>query len=46
MSTPKKEKKELTPEEMKVKFAEITATSIDSQATAFLRSFVSEFSGK
>ncbi len=46
MASPKKEKKEMSPEEMRVKFAEITANTIDYQATAFLRSFVSEFSGK
>lgn len=42
----KKEKKVLTKEEMAKKFEEVTATSIDDQATYFLRSFVSEFSGK
>lgn len=39
-------KKELTAEEMKAKFTEVTKTNIDDQATAFLRSFVGEFGGR
>jgi len=42
----KKEKKVLTVEEMKAKFAEITRTGVDEQAATFLRSFVGEFGGR
>eukprot|EP00056_Hartaetosiga_gracilis_P014125 m.239792 g.239792 ORF g.239792 m.239792 type:complete len:252 (+) comp14066_c0_seq1:141-896(+) len=41
----KKEKKVYTREELMEKFAEVTATSINDQATYFLRAFVTEFSG-
>ncbi|EDQ85028.1 uncharacterized protein MONBRDRAFT_39028 [Monosiga brevicollis MX1] len=43
---PKEEKPPLTEEEIREKFDEVTATSIDAQAKTFLRAFVSEFSGK
>eukprot|EP00911_Craspedida_sp_UC1_P001963 UC1_evm3s1508 len=45
MASAKKEKKVLTPEEMTVEFAKITAKTIDEQANAFLRAFVADFSG-
>eukprot|EP00055_Hartaetosiga_balthica_P002668 m.4796 g.4796 ORF g.4796 m.4796 type:complete len:252 (-) comp2291_c0_seq1:418-1173(-) len=41
----KKEKKVLSREELMDKFAEVTAMTINEQATYFLRSFVTEFSG-
>jgi hypothetical protein len=41
----KKEKKVLTEEELQVEFAKVSNTTIDDQATFFLRSFVTEFSG-
>eukprot|EP00049_Salpingoeca_infusionum_P017762 m.354248 g.354248 ORF g.354248 m.354248 type:complete len:255 (-) comp16964_c0_seq1:279-1043(-) len=40
-----KEKKVLTPEELQVEFAKVTALSIDDQSVYFLRQFVTEFSG-
>ena len=40
-----KPKKQLSKEEIQKKFEEVTAGSIDDQATFFLRSFVSEFAG-
>jgi hypothetical protein len=40
-----KPKKQLSKEEIQTKFAEVTAGTIDDQATFFLRSFVSEFAG-
>lgn len=46
MASDKKEKKELSLEELHAKFAEVSDSSIDDQAQFFLRSFVTEFSGK
>lgn len=46
MSENKKEKTIFTQEELQTKLAEVTAMTIDDQAAFFLRSFVTEFSGK
>ncbi|EGD82771.1 hypothetical protein PTSG_03421 [Salpingoeca rosetta] len=44
-SNEKKQKKQLTPEEIQEKFADVTNSTIDDQSQFFLRSFVTEFSG-
>lgn len=41
----KKEKKIFTQEELQTQLAEVTAMTIDGQATFFLRAFVAEFAG-
>lgn len=38
-------KSEFTKEELQAKFAEVSGSTINEQASAFLRSFVAEFSG-
>jgi hypothetical protein len=38
--------KELTADEMKAKFSELTSKTVDDQAAAFLRSYVGEFGGR
>lgn len=45
-AVPKKEKKEMTLEEMHAEFKNFTAKSVDEQSQAFLRAFVSDFAGK